>query len=322
MKARVAIVSCSRLGRSVLSIAERRRDLDVVAFCTSLPLDEVKKLLQHDAVYASTDKNVTIKNDHIVLGGSEIALVSSLNSPDWKELAVDVLIDCSEKPADESRQKRLQKTEAKRIIHAQNTDSLPTIAVGLNEADLADPGKLAISAGGAVYAAVAPVVDILDSVFGVETYSATTIDGRLDCTDTGGSGCKADCRHDCGCGSRCCKWLPSESIKAPRLVASVCLLSIVLKRSVETADIASSLIEATVEPYYQGIVAVSQKSLKPDSVIGESVSAMVDVSSIANAPHRLFVVPLWFDREWGYANRLVELAADFAKYTISRQDSV
>jgi len=99
----------------------------------------------------------------------------------------------------------------------------------------------------------------------------------------------------------------------PKLVASCSEFIFVSKHTITAEKINDSIAVAAKAPYYQGIIAVSDEPVVGDQAIGESVSGLVDVTRTEVQGGRLVSVKIWYDREWSYANRIVEITADYAK---------
>lgn len=308
MKTRVALYGFGRLGRAVYHIAARRSDLDVVMVVTDESPEAVVDALMSDSIYATLEGEF----EHAEAGFTHNAKhvhIRSVSAKDiWKEHNVDLVIDTSSKEDLVVVLAKHKAAGAKKVVFAAAGEGVTEIVIGANEDELKKV-RLGVSGGGATLAAVLPVRAVLETAFGVEHMLAKTIDGTLCCGTAGACACgdECDCDDECSCHAN------GASVPAPLLVASVTEASFVLKHATTVAAVNSALNKAAAEPFYQGILAVADHSPRGDEVIGESVSALVSLSNTAVDGGRLVGITIWHDREWGYANRLVELAADFAK---------
>lgn len=314
MKTRIAIYGFDRLGRSVCNVALKRHDLELVAVYAEMTPEKAVEALQSDPIYSVIEREVTAEKSAVIVDGTKIALVPRALGLSWQDYDVDVVIDCVSAAATNEQTAKHEKAGAKRVIFAAAGDETKTVILGVNEDDLSQAGT-AISAGGAVAAAVSPVREILAGAIGVERSLVTTIDGAVGCAVA--TTCVCDEACNCADDCLCSKDGAALTIPAPTLVASVSELVFVAKRSVTVAAVNEALKKAAAEAYYQGIVTVSDEPIDSDSVIGESYSAVVDLGRTDVQDQRLVSVKVWYDREWAYANRLVELTADFGK-TIKR----
>jgi glyceraldehyde-3-phosphate dehydrogenase (EC 1.2.1.12) len=99
----------------------------------------------------------------------------------------------------------------------------------------------------------------------------------------------------------------------PTPVVSLSDFVIITKRKVTVEEVNEAFKKAASEPYYQGILAVTEEPLVSSDFIGNSHSAIVDLSLTAVIDHNMLKVVAWYDNEWGYSNRLVEVVADVGK---------
>jgi len=311
MKTRVAIYGFGRLGRAVFSVAARRSDLEVVAVATDTDPDDVKQLLDDDCIYGSLEREITSEDDAIQVDGKTVTLVPTKLADQWKKHDITIVIDCLSPDASKQLMAEHQKAGAQRVVFAATGEGIEQIALAVNEEDLPKSGD-AISCGGPATCAVAPVREILTELCGVEQSLVTTIDGNLDCSD---AACSCDCGETCDCegGCTCETDSASTNVPVPKLVASCSEFIFVSKHTITAEKINDSIAVAAKAPYYQGIIAVSDEPVVGDQAIGESVSGLVDVTRTEVQGGRLVSVKIWYDREWSYANRIVEITADYAK---------
>jgi len=100
------------------------------------------------------------------------------------------------------------------------------------------------------------------------------------------------------------------SLRVPTPVVSLSDFVIITKRKVTPEEVNEAFKKAAAEPYYQGILAVTEDELVSSDFIGNSHSAIVDLSLTAVVGGNMLKVVAWYDNEWGYSNRLVEVVAD------------
>jgi len=312
MKTRVAIYGFGRLGRAVYSVAARRSDIEVVAVATEIGPDEVKQLLDDDCIYGSLEREITTENEAVVVDGKASVIVDTKLTDQWKKNDIAIVIDCLSPKASKKLTAEHQKAGAQRVVFAANGESIEQIALAVNEEDLPKSGD-SISCGGSVTCAVAPVREILTEVCGVQQSLVTTINGNLDCSDLS---CNCECDDSCECegGCMCVAESSLNAVPVPKLVASLSELVFVSQHTTSIEKINEALTKATKEPYYQGIITVSNEPVVGDQAIGESVSGLVDLSRTEVQGGHLVSVKIWYDREWSYANRIVEVTTDYAKF--------
>ena len=177
---------------------------------------------------------------------------------------------------------------------------------------------------------LAAVMSVLDNEFGVEKSMLTTVHSYT-ASQALQDAPKKDLREGrnaaenivpttTGAAIAVTKTLPQLvgkfdglSIRVPTPVVSISDVTAVLKRDVTVQDINNAFIKASKEPFYQGIIAVSDEPLVSSDYIGNSHSGVVDLALTKVVAGNLIKVMIWYDNEWGYSNRLVELTADVAK---------
>jgi len=260
--------------------------------------EHIVNALTSDAVYASLEQQFEVAENGFHHEERHVHIRSVKTADVWQGHDIDIVIDTLTDSPSKDTVKQHQTAGAKRVVFTQKGDKLPEVVLGSNEDSLKTASE-GFSGGGAAVAATTPVVDILDHSFGVEHQLHTSIDGML-CADA------CTCDDDCECCGA------ADAVPAPVLVSSVADLTVLLKKPVSAKVLNNAIQAAIKEAYYQGIVAVSEVAVAPDAVIGESVSALLDLTK-TSVDGPLASVKIWYDREWGYANRLVELTADYGK---------
>lgn len=304
MKTRVAIYGFGRLGRAVYAVASKRRDMEVVMVATSRSPQYVAEALMTDLVYDALMANIAAVPGGFTHDERHVHLRSVKTASLWEGHDIDVVLDTmTAQPTDVTAEKHLA-AGAKKVVFAQPARDVTTVVYGVNDQDALAPKTVAVSGGGAENAAAAPVLEIVRDICGVESYLTTTVDGAL-CSCQNGE-CNAD--HAAAVPVQ-----PAVHLQAPKLLVSMTELVVHTKKAVTEETLNSGLHEKSADPYYQGIVAFRSEPVSPDDIIGESVSACVDGARTVLGGTRLLSLKLWYDREWSYANRLVELTADFAK---------
>lgn len=296
MKTRVALFGFGRLGRAVYAVASKRRDLEVVMVATGKSPEAIVDALVNDVIYSSLEEAVEAAPGGFVHEEHHVHVRTVKTADVWKGHEIDLVIDTLTKSPDKDALLTHQHAGAKRVVFAAPGKDVATIIYGQNDDELAE-AEGAVSGGGAERAGVEPIFGIIDATFGREKSLVTTVDGTL-CSCQGGE-CSAE--HIAG-----------VNLFAPKLLSSLSEAIVYTKKAVTQDGLTGALKQAAKEAYYQGIVEVSEEPVVPDNVIGQSVSALVDLSK-TSVDGRLASVKIWYDREWGYANRLVELAADFGK---------
>lgn len=303
MKTRVAIYGFGRLGRAVYHIASRRSDLEVVMVVSDDSPEYIVNALMSDAVYASLEQKFEVAEGGFHHEERHVHLRAVATADVWQGHDIDIVIDTITETPDKKALTEHQAAGAKRVVFAGYTKEFPTVVYGVNDDEVKQVGT-ALSGGGAERAAVEPILQLVAEEMGQEQSLLTTVDGVLcDCA-VNCSGDHEENMSETPTGAR---------LPAPMLLATMTEIVVYVARPTNLEKLQALLKAAVAQPYYQGILDISESPVKPDQVIGESASAVIDLSKTSVAGGKLISIKVWYDREWGYANRLVELTADYGK---------
>jgi glyceraldehyde 3-phosphate dehydrogenase len=327
MAVRLAINGLGRIGRSALRVACGRAGVRVVAVNDLAPAPALAYLLRYDSVLGRWDVPLEAREGSLALGGQEIR---SFCEPDparlpWSELGVDVVLECTGAHTARGRASlHLGAGAGRVVISASSDDADVTLVRGVNE-DHFDPARhRVVSNGSCTGNALAPVLRVLDAAFGVSHGFVTTIHpytseqslldrahpdprrGRaaaLSLIPTVTGVPRAIAHVLPGFAGR----LEGTSIRVP--TPDVCLLDLTasLSRPASAAEINGALRKAS-DGDLRGVLGYSEEPLVSADYVGCPLSAVVDGPQTSRSGPDLVKILLWFDNEWGYANRLVELA--------------
>jgi glyceraldehyde 3-phosphate dehydrogenase len=208
-------------------------------------------------------------------------------------------------------------------------DDVQTLVIGANEDEMSKSGPI-VSNASCTTNSVAAVMDIMDREFGVEKAMLTTVhsytasqvlqDAPAKDLREGRAAAENIVPTTTGAAIAVALTVPNLkgrfdglSIRVPTPVVSISDVTMVLKRDTTKEEINEVFKKAAKEPYYQGIVGVSEEPLVSKDYVGNSHSGVVDLLLTNVVAGNLVKVVVWYDNEWGYSNRLVELVADIGK---------
>lgn len=333
MKTRIAINGFGRIGRVSFRIARERSDLEVVGINDLTDTKTLAYLLAHDSNYGNYSHKVSYDEHNLIIDDLPIPVYAEKDPAllPWGQLGVDVVIESTGRFTTGEESKAHLKAGAKRVVISAPTkdDTVKTIVIGANDDELANAGEI-ISNASCTTNSVAAVMDILDKHFGIEKALLTTVHSDTASQTLTDSPTK-DLREGraashnivpttTGAAIAVAKTVTSLvgkfdglSVRVPTPVVSLSDVTMLLKQSTTKEAINDVLKQASQDPYYQGIVAVSDEPLVSTDYIGNSNSGIVDLELTNVVSGNLAKVVVWYDNEWGYSNRLVELAADVGK---------
>ena len=333
MKTRVAINGFGRIGRIAFRIAHDRSDIEVVGINDLTDTKTLAYLLAYDSNYGNYHHKVEHDEHSLIIDGQHIP-ISAEKDPTmlpWKDLKVDVVIESTGRFTTGEAAKAHITAGAKRVIISAPTKSedVKTVVIGANDGELKDAGEI-ISNASCTTNSIAAVMDIMDREFGIEKAMLTTVHSDTASQTLTDSPSK-DLREgraashnivptSTGAATAVALTVPSLkgkfdglSVRVPTPVVSLSDVTMVLKRSTSKDEINEALKKAAAEPYYQGIVGVSDEPLVSTDYIGNSNSGTVDLELTNVVDGTLAKVVVWYDNEWGYSNRLVEEVADVGR---------
>lgn len=329
-KTRVAINGFGRIGRNAFRIAFARGDVEVVAVNDLTDTKTLAYLLKHDSNYGTYDKDVSYDDKNIIVDGKQIAVLAEKDPAalPWKDMAVDVVIESTGRFTKKEDAELHVKAGARRVVISGPTksDGVDTIVLGANDSKL-ETASTVISNASCTTNSLGAVMAILDSEFGVEKSMLTTVhsytasqalqDAPNKDLREGRNAAENIVPTTTGAAVAVTLTLPQLkdkfdglSIRVPTPVVSISDVTAVLGRSVTVEEVNAVFKKAAAEPYYQGILGVSEEPLVSSDYIGNSHSGTVDLLLTKVVGGNLVKVMVWYDNEWGYSNRLVEVVAD------------
>jgi len=333
MKTRVAINGFGRIGRNAFKVAFARSDIEVVVINDLTDTKTLAHLLKHDSNYGTYDKPVSFDEENIIVDDQKIRVVSEKDPTllPWKEHKIDVVIESTGLFVDPAKAKAHIDAGAHKVVLSAPAkgDGVSTIVLGVNEDKLNDGGDI-ISNASCTTNCITPVAHVINNNFGIEKAMMTTThsytasqrlqDAPAKDLREARSAAENIVPTTTGASIAAAKALPALegifgglSIRVPTPVVSLSDFVIITKRDVTVEEVNEVFKKAAKEPYFQGILDVTEEELVSSDFIGNSHSAIVDLKLTAVVAGNMLKVVAWYDNEWGYSNRLVEVVADTGK---------
>ena len=333
MVIQVGINGFGRIGRSVFRIISDRDDMEVVAINDLFDNEQLAYLLKYDTVMGTFDKEVTAEADAMTVDTQRVVMTENrdpANIP-WKDLGVQFVIESTgvfrhreplEKHMAAGAEKVILTVPAKEEIDA-------TIVIGVNDDEL-KPEHRIVSNASCTTNCLAPIAKILDEAFGIEegfitTVHAYTNDQRL-----------ADVPHrdfrrsraageniiptTTGAAAAVGKVLPQLqgkldglAMRVPVPDGSIVDLAVRLGKNASRDEINTAVRETAAGPM-RAVVEYSEAPLVSSDIIGNSHSSIFDALSTNSRKDGYARIVSWYDNEWGYSNRVVDLIGMLAAF--------
>ncbi len=333
MKTKIAINGFGRIGRNAFKIAFERPDLEVVAVNDLTDTKTLAHLLKHDSNYGEYHHKVDFDDQNLIIEDQKIKVLAQKDPAalPWKDLGVDIVIESTGLFVDPEKAKAHVAAGARKVIITAPAkgEGAETIVLGVNEEKIETAGEI-ISNASCTTNCITPVMAVIEDNFGIEKAMMTTIHSYT-ASQVLQDGPAKDLREarsaainivptTTGASIAAAKAMPSleglfggMSIRVPTPVVSLSDFAIITKKDVTVEEVNDAFKKAAANPYFQGILTVTDEPLVSTDFIGNSHSAIVDLPLTAVVGGNLLKVVAWYDNEWGYCNRLVELTSDVAR---------
>ena len=336
MKTRVAINGFGRIGRNAFKIAFERSDLEVVAINDLTDTKTLAYLLKHDSNYGNYQQDVSFDDTNLIVNKQPIKVLAEKDPSalPWRDMQIDVVIESTGFFVEPDKARAHISAGANKVVisapaKGDSADTATTVVLGVNEDKLENASDI-ISNASCTTNCITPVLAIVESNFGIDKLMMTTIHSYTasqKLQDAPGKNFREDraaaqniVPTTTGASIAAAKALPALvgifgafEIRVPTPVVSFSDFTIVVKHNVTVDEVNDAFKKAAAEPYYQGILTVTDEELVSTDFIGNSHSAIVDLKTTAVVGGNLLKVGAWYDNEWGYSNRLVEMVADTGK---------
>jgi len=330
---KIGINGFGRIGRNAFKIAFERSDIEVVAINDLTDTKTLAYLLKNDSNYGQYQHDVDFDDDGITVNGKHVKVLAERDPAQlpWGNLGVELVIESTGRfTLKEDAEKHIQ-AGAKRVVISgpSKSDGVDTIVLGANE-DIIEGSSSVVSNASCTTNSLGVVMAILDAEFGVEKSLLTTVhsytasqmlqDAPAKDLREGRNAAENMVPTTTGAAIAVTKALPQLkdkfdgiSIRVPTPVVSISDVTVLLGRDTTVEELNDTFIKAAAEPFYQGILGVSDQPLVSRDYIGNSHSGVVDLLLTKVVGGNLAKIMVWYDNEWGYSNRLVELVADIGR---------
>ncbi|MCA9389796.1 type I glyceraldehyde-3-phosphate dehydrogenase [candidate division WWE3 bacterium] len=273
----------------------------------------------------------------LMVNGKEVKVFAEkdpTNLP-WKNLGVDVVLECTGFFTKDGTARTHIQAGAKRVVVSAPTKGgdVMTFLRGVNH-DAYDKNDV-ISNASCTTNCITPVARIIENAFGIEKAMLTTIHattatqnlvdglpsgGKTDDMRRGRSAYVNIVPTSTGAAKASKDVIPSLgdrfdgiAVRVPVITGSLSDLTFLLKKDVTVEEVNAAFITASEDPYYEGVLRVTYDPIVSSDIIGDPHSSIVDLSATMVVAGNLLKVLAWYDNEWGYSNRLVEMAIEVGK---------
>lgn len=324
---RIAINGFGRIGRTAFRILSERDGAEVVAINDLTDAKTLAHLLKHDTAYRAFNREVSSKEKTIVVDGKDIPVLSEPNPEKlpWGDMRVDVVLECTGRfVKGEAAGKHITAGAKKVILSAPGKGSdIPMYLMGVNDSEY--DGEAILSNASCTTNCLAPVAKVMHEAFGIAKAMMTTVHSYTADQNL------QDAPHDdlrraraagqnivpttTGAAISIGEVIPDIkgkfdglAIRVPTMVVSLTDFTFLLNKNVTVEEVNEAIERASQEDRFRGILETTREPLVSSDFIGNPASSTVDLSLTKVVDGNLVKVVAWYDNEWGYSERLVDMA--------------
>jgi len=326
---KIAINGLGRIGRNVLRAHYERspsKDLQIVALNELADLPTLAHLLQYDSTHGQFRGDIKKADGHLLINGDTIAVsqVGDINELNWQ--GIDLVLECTGAYAKRSDAEIHLRNGAKRVLFSQpaSPDVDLTVVYGINHEQLRKEHTIISAASCTTYSSV-PIIKVLDDALGIENGMITTIHSAMNDQPL------IDAYHhtnlrltrsafqsiipvETGLAKGIERILPAmagkfeaQAIRVPTINVSALDMTIVVKKACSAEDV-NQIIKAASNSLPSEVLGYTDEPLASCDFNHDSRSAIVDLGQTKVSGRHLVKILVWFDNEWAYANRMLDVA--------------
>ncbi len=332
---KIAINGFGRIGRCVMrAIYEQSLPIKIVAINEPADIDSIKYLIQFDSTQGRFPGSVDIKKDKLIVSNDEIKVFQTQNISDipWQKLDIDLLLECSGKYTEKTELQKFIAAGCPKLLlsnPAKNAEEIDqTIVFGINEQTISANDKI-ISAASCTTNAVVPVLNLLQEKFGVAGAFMTSLHSVMNDQPLIDGYHNQDLRRTrsalqsmvpvkTGLAQGIERILPelkgltqAKSVRVPIVNVSAIDLSVNVKADTNESEVIE--LFKTASQQQNKLIACEKQAYASIDFNQDPQSSIIDISQIRVNQNRFINLLVWFDNEWGFANRMLDLAQYWAK---------
>jgi glyceraldehyde 3-phosphate dehydrogenase len=330
-KIKVGINGFGRIGRLVFRAAQSRSDVQVVGINDLIEVDYIAYMLKYDSTHGRFDGTVEVKDGKLIVNGKEIRVTAEKSPANlkWGEIGADYVVESTGIfLTKETAQGHIDAGAKKVIMSAPSKDDTPMFVMGVNE-DKYTSDMNFVSNASCTTNCLAPLAKVLNDNWGIEeglmttvhatTATQKTVDGPSAKDWRGGRGAAQNIiPSSTGAAKAVGKVIPElngkltgMAFRVPTPNVSVVDLTVRLKKPATYKEICAKMKEAS-ETHLKGILGYTEDAVVSTDFNGDSRTSIFDADAGIQLSETFVKVVSWYDNEWGYSNKVVDLLAYIA----------
>ena len=337
-KVKIGINGFGRIGRMVFraAIDKFSDDIQVVGINDLLDPEYLAYMLKYDSVHGRFDHEVSVENGNLIVNGQKIRLTAEMdpanlkwNNLKWNEVGAEIVVESTGLfLTDEKARKHIQAGARKVIMSAPSKDDTPMFVYGVNQKSY--KGQDIISNASCTTNCLAPISKVLNEAFGIKRGLMTTVHAATATQKTVDGPSKKDWRggrgileniipSSTGAAKAVGKVLPElngkltgMSMRVPTSDVSVVDLTVELEKATTYEEICKAM-KAASEGELKGILGYTDESVVSTDFRGDARTSIFDAKAGIQLDPTFVKVVSWYDNEWGYSNKVLEMARYIAR---------
>jgi glyceraldehyde 3-phosphate dehydrogenase len=329
---KIGINGFGRIGRLAFRAAMERPDIEVVGINDLVEPDYMAYMLKYDSTHGQFKGTIAVEGGHLVVNGKTIRVTAEKDPANlkWGEVGAEVIIESTGLfLTQETAQKHIDAGAKKVVMSAPAKDDTPTFVMGVNHKELKAEQTI-VSNASCTTNCLAPIAKVLNDKFGIEeglmstihavTATQKTVDGPSHKDWRGGRGAYQNIiPSSTGAAKAVGLVLPElkgkltgMSFRVPVADVSVVDLTVRLKKPATYADVKAAMKEAS-EGSMKGILGYTEDEVVSEDFKGDARTSIFDAKAGIALNDNFVKVVSWYDNEWGYSNKLIDLVQEIGK---------
>ncbi|MCT1529717.1 type I glyceraldehyde-3-phosphate dehydrogenase [Sphingobacterium daejeonense] len=329
---KIGINGFGRIGRLAFRAAVKRSDIEVVGINDLVEPDYLAYMLKYDSTHGQFDGTVEVKDGNLIVNGKTIRVTAEKDPANlkWDEVGAEVVIESTGFfLTQELAQKHIDAGAKKVIMSAPAKDDTPTFVMGVNNKEL-KPEYNIVSNASCTTNCLAPIAKVLNDKFGIVeglmttvhavTATQKTVDGPSVKDWRGGRGAYQNIiPSSTGAAKAVGLVLPElkgkltgMSLRVPTADVSVVDLTVRLEKGASYEEIKKAMKEAS-EGELKGILGYTEDDVVSTDFLGDARTSIFDAKAGISLNDNFVKVVSWYDNEWGYSNKIIDLAQEVGK---------
>lgn len=327
---RIGINGFGRIGRLAFRIASQNKDVEVVGINDLLDVDHLAYLLKYDSVHGKYQGEISVTGGKLIVDGRTIRVSAERNPEDlkWNEIGADIILDCTGIFKEVDSASAHLKAGAKKVVISAPSKTAPMFVMGVNHKD-AKANDTIVSCASCTTNCLAPLAKIIHDKVGIveglmttvhaTTSTQLTVDGPKGGYRKGRSALNNIIPASTGAAIAVTKVIPEldgkltgMAFRVPTADVSVVDLTVRTEKATSLDEINSFFKEASNNDY-KGVVQYIEDEVVSQDFVSETHTCNYDSKASIALNDKFFKLVAWYDNEYGYSSKLVELAIHISK---------